>query len=212
MLFSKKKDIQISLEGYKDVGRLADQQKGMTCGFEAIENIIQLFQNVSNDLTDKELIPFARQLGYIENMGQLIITGYIPILEHYGICAHWYPFDHEKVIIPALQNNRGVLVIGDAHELDKILYPEESSWHAFIISNFYVDELEKYVLGYIGIDSNISYTETSWTYDKVETAVRKINSKSDIAYPVLITDNAGNWPNKAQYYKMLGNGDIVPIQ
>jgi hypothetical protein len=59
----KKTASQIRFKGFTKVPLPADTQRGPTCGFEAIETIIQLFHGVGNDLTERELLPWAHRYG-----------------------------------------------------------------------------------------------------------------------------------------------------
>src|SRR4029450_13699078 len=120
MLDSRKIGSQIRFTGFIDVKPFADEQTGPTCGFEAVENIIQLFHRVGDDLTERELLPRARHYGFAHpgpNGFALDVRGYPRILTDFGVIARWYPFDYQQVVIPALRLNRGVLVVGDAHAL-----------------------------------------------------------------------------------------------
>ncbi len=49
--------------GVASIAPIADQQFGPTCGFEAIENVIQLFHNIGNDLFQRDLLPRAKTYG-----------------------------------------------------------------------------------------------------------------------------------------------------
>ncbi len=214
MLYKQNSNHQIAFKGFANVEPIADRQIGPTCGFEAIENIIQLFKNTSNTLTENDLQPRACRYGFaIKGTSgySLDIAGYVPILADYGISARWYPFDHLRVVIPALQENRGVLLIGDAHCLNPQAYHGPESWHAFLITNYYTDETQIYVLGYIGIDSNFSYQQTPWSYQNVEAAVTHAAQRI-MSCPVLITDTPGNWPMTARFYRLGRDGHLVPMR
>lgn len=201
---------QIRFRGAIHIEPLADKQQGPTCGFEAIENIIQLFHNVPNNLTETDLIRRAASYqgarpapgGY-----SLDVRVYRRLLQDYGIPSQWYPFDHLQVILPALLQNRAVLVVGDAYYLNPQAYALGSP-HAFVLTNYYTDESEYYVLGYLGIDSNFEKQEMAWLYQNVEIAAQTQKVSS---LPVLITDIPINWPSKAKYCKMLSTGHMIPV-
>jgi hypothetical protein len=204
---------QITFRGAANVAPIADKQKGPTCGFEAIENIIQLFHNVGNNLVEVDLLRRAKSYGALISTPEgpsLDIRGYSRMLQDYGIPSHWYPFDYRQIVIPALWNNRGLLVVGDAHYLNSEAYPKIGSNHAFVLTNYYTEESEHYILGYIGVDSNFAQTEIAWPYQNIENAVQWA-TQNVITTPVLITDIPINWQSKVKYYKMTKMGQIVPI-
>jgi hypothetical protein len=196
------------------VSLLADQQKGPTCGFEAIENIIQLFYDIGNDLLESDLLQRAESYGAAVPMPEggvaLDIRAYESILQDYRISSNWYPFDPAQVVIPALANNRGVLAVGDVH----CLYPDPNlrvgSNHAFVLTNFYTDQSEQYVVGYVGLDSNFAQTEVFWPHHNMARALQWA-SQNVVSLPVLITDAQFPGPNKARYYKVTNTGLAAPV-
>jgi hypothetical protein len=203
---------QVQFSGLSYVERLADKQIGPTCGFEAIENIIQLFRREENDLTERYLIPRSDQLGFTQydNRGpSLALQGYIPLLKDFNIPAQWYPFDHRQVIIPALRSNRGVLAVGDATFLNQQLYPAVGSWHAFILTNFYTDQSTNFIIGYVGIDSNIARAEVFWPLDSVGGALSTFSVIRKHP-PVLLTDNPTTWKSTAKFYYQTALGNLLP--
>lgn len=203
---------QITFSGATRVAPLADKQTGATCGFEAIENIIQLFLNVGNNLVEADLLPRALARGVaMPGAGEyrLSIHGYLKILEEYGIPARWYPFDYRQVVIPAQWNNRGVLVVGDAHYLNPQMYPRQLSWHAFVLTNYYTDQSGYHLIGYIGLDSNVPKTEVAWPFQSVESAASW--AAQGMGTPVLVTEIPFNWPSRAKYYRLDNTGQLEPI-
>lgn len=203
---------QITFSGVTQVAPLADKQSGPTCGFEAVENIIQLFHTVGNDLVEKDLLPraIAHKVAVRVPEGfSLDLRGYQLLLGDYGIPARWYYFDHLQVVVPALWNNRGVLVVGDAHHLNPQMYPQQPSYHAFAVTNYYTEQSGYYLMGYVGIDSNVAKTEVTWPYLNIQNAAAWAAQK--IGTPVLITDFPFNWPNKAKYYRMSNEGHFIPV-
>ncbi len=213
MLDKRNASHQIAFKGFTHLEPIADRQTGPTCGFEAIENIIQLFQRTENNLTEKDLQPRADHYGFASQGAEgysLSMQGYLPILADYGISAQWYPFDHLQVIIPALHDNRGVLLVGDAYYLNSQAYHNLQSWHAFILTNYYTDESGIFVLGYVGIDSNFAHQETFWPYQNVEAAAAHMAQRL-MPCPVLVTDTPGNWPSTARFYRLLKTGQLVPV-
>lgn len=197
---------QITFSGAAGVAPLADQQHGPTCGFEAVENIIQLFMPASNDLAERDLIPRAAARGVLRRDTEgvsLYPWGYPLLLGDYGISTQWYPFDFYRVVGPALWNDRVILAHGDAHLLDPGRYPRPQSWHAFIVTNFFTDETDAWVQGFLGIDSNRPNEEAGWLAANVESAVRGL--------PLLVTDQPVNWPIKAKHYRRQPDGQLVPV-
>lgn len=199
---------QIRFRGAVDVAPLADQQKGPTCGFEAVENIIQLFHPTGNDLVETDLLRRAQYYGMAKNY-ILNIRVYRQLLFDYHIPASWFPFDFAQVIVPALWNNRGVLVVGDAHYLNPQVYPPDSC-HAFVLTNYYVDETEFFILGFAGLDSNFAGQECIWSLASIgqslSWAVHHVTPT-----PVLVTSMPINWPHRARYYRQMRTGQYIPV-
>jgi hypothetical protein len=213
MLDSRSIGNQVRFSGYTNVDLFADQQTGPTCGFEAVENVIQLFHPQHNALTQQDLLPRAQHYGYARDSDEglwLDPRGYQHLLADYGIAARWYPFDYRQVVIPALRSNRGVLVVGDAHRLNPGLYPSPDSGHAFVLTNYFTEESGVYILGYVGIDSNVPGRETPWGYECVEAAAAWAAGHV-MRCPVLVTDQPGNWRMTAQFYRLLPGGQLVPV-
>jgi hypothetical protein len=204
----------ISFSGHAHVEPIADKQAGPTCGFEAIENIIQLFRRSDDDLTDRDLLPRAQRYGFAQKGSpggySLDRRGYLQILGDFGIAAKWYPFDHLQVVIPALRENRGVLLVGDAHCLNEQAYPDPG-WHAFILTNYYTDESGMFIMGYVGIDSNFPRQETHWPCQAVEASAAHAVQGGLTARPVLVTDATGNWPETAKFYRLMKSGQLAPV-
>jgi hypothetical protein len=103
-----------------------------------------------------------------------------------------------------------VLLIGDAHALNPYTYPQPSSGHAFVVTNYYTDESGSYVWGCTGVDSNFPQTEVRWTMSQVDQAAAWA-TRWVLSTPLLVTDAAFNWPYKAQYYRMLRSGELAAV-
>lgn len=203
---------QIRFQGAAHLAPLADKQNGPTCGFEAVENLIQLFHPAGNDLVERDLLPRAQNYGMAGKTPKgyvLDIRAYRQLLFDYHIPASWYPFDFAQVIVPALWNNRGVLVVGDAHYLNPNAYAPNSA-HAFLVTNYCVDESECFIVGFIGLDSNFARQECAWPFAGVEQALLWSLHRVT-ATPVLVTDVPFNWPARARCYKQQATGQIVPV-
>lgn len=202
---------QIRFSGAAHIAPLADKQHGPTCGFESIENLIQLFRPAGNNLTETDLIPRARHYGLtVENLDgpTLAMQGYLPILTDYHIPAAWYPVDFQQVIVPALLNNLGVVAIGDAYPLNPSDYPPNAA-HAFLIANLVVDVSEQFIVGFSGIDSNFAQ-ESWWPFDAVYRALAW-GTNYLAPTPVLVTGVPIQWPGRARYYKQDGLGNVIAV-
>lgn len=204
---------QIKFQGAASVEPIADQQQGPTCGFEAVENVIQLFRPAGNYLSDRELVVKAMQYGGLEKDADgysLDPRVYRTILLDYSIGTHWYPFDYAGVVIPALLSNRVILAMGDSHYLNPIAYPDRGGGHAFVITNFYTDETGTYFGGCVGIDSNFSQQQSVWDYVSLQNciawAIENVTRR-----PLLVSDNPVNWSNTARWYRLMRNGQLVPV-
>lgn len=197
----------LRFRGAANTAALADLQQGPTCGFEAVENIIQLFANYGNDLTEKDLIPRARQYNALRAAPggvSLSPAAYVRILVDYGIKASWFPFDVVNIVLPALLADHAILAVGDAHFLGYSPPAPQGSWHAFIITNFYTDYDEKYAFGLIGIDSNYAGSERAWPFSAISAAVK------NIPLPLLVTSSPIKWGNRVRNYKLMQDGTIAP--
>jgi hypothetical protein len=150
MLEIKRISNKIQFSGATRTASISDKQEGPTCGFEAIENIIELCrpEYSGRDLVREDLLKRAHVYKAIDEEGGLRVEAYQAILYDYGILSYWYAFHHYGVVLPALLNNRGVLVIGDAYYLNPRSYRRRGSGHAFVLTNFYTEESGNYVLGY----------------------------------------------------------------
>jgi hypothetical protein len=165
---------------------LADQQTGPVCGSEALENFLQLDNpTLSNDLSDVLQRSFGNQQGIIP------FDAYQTILEQYGhLTTSWHSFDHGQ-LHAALQANHGVLLVGDAHELNPALYSQPNGWHAFTVTDVRWDT--QGVPYYIGLDSNVPGQECVWTSAQLESAVGRAEQFYGRGC-ALISHRALRWP------------------
>ena len=175
---------QLGFTGLGNVHLLADLQVGPTCGYEAIENIVQCFHPyIDNDLSNQ------LQINYPGQGGALNLEDYQKILNAYDIPSHWSNFDHQE-IVNALDDNRPIVCVGDAHDLDSFSYPKPQSWHAITLTNVCRD-FDGNLIGYQGIDSNFPGEEKFWSCSQIEQANEHLTGG------VLITDKpADAWPFK----------------
>ncbi len=212
MIDLRRASSQIRFSGASLVAPIADEQHGPTCGFEALENVIQLFYRVG-DISETDLVARARNykgLSKVEGGYAPKVSVYQRLLADYNIAAHWYPFDFLNVIIPALAANRVILALGEGYPLNPVAYVERNVGHAYIITNYYTDETGYYFGGCVGIDSNFANRESVWNYQSIQESV-SWSIQQGLNTPLLITDNPVNWPIKARFYRMLRTGQLVPV-
>jgi hypothetical protein len=196
---------QLRFSGAAHIQQLADKQKGPTCGFEAIENLIQLFHTAGNDLAETVLIPKALQNGYVRHEKDglhLPLHGYRPILAGFGMDAYWFPPDFYNVIIPALNCNLSIVVVGNAYFLAPYTYGMIRP-HAFLISNYCVNPTRHFVEGLVGLDSNFAGQECQWSIQSIQQALYWM-VQNIMPTPVLVTAQPIRWTNKAPYYRRNG--------
>ena len=184
---------EISFKGLTAVEPLADLQVGPTCGFEAIENFIQLGNpGCTNTVSD-----YLQRSELFDGGGQLVTDGialdprhYQHILGDFGIGTQWHQFSHDG-LAQALSENRGILAVGDAHYLDPTTYPSEHSYHAFMITDITRGFLGE-ITAYKGLDSNFHQQEVHWSPKAIENALRH----SPLRQPLLVSLQEMKWPYK----------------
>jgi hypothetical protein len=189
------------------VEMLADQQKGPTCGPEAVENLIQLFHPLPNSLSDTDLLWRAQARGGVlwqPDGPYLEPWAYQGLLADYGITAEWHAYD-AQALVNALQANRGVLAVVDAHHLRPQFYPNPESWHAVAVTNIITDTSRR-VLEFVGIDSNFPGTQQRWSLRAFGTA-----ASSWMYTPLLITTQPMRWSRSANCYVRQRDGSLVPV-
>ena len=183
----------ISFTGLGLTSHLADLQCGPTCGFEAIENLIQL----NNTGYNNSLSDYLQHAEFFDG-GSIPVDGglslnpqhYQHILNDFGINADWHAFSHD-LLIDLITKNRGILAVGDAHYLDSVSYPQMNSHHAFVITDAVHDDFGN-VIGYKGLDSNFSGQEVEWSPQQIEGALQHSLLKECL----LISGKEMNWPYK----------------
>lgn len=193
--------------GLFDISRVVDQQEGPTCGFEAVETVIQLFRPAGDDLSQRLLPSLAYRNGHLmqdEEGYSLAIAGIRPLLQAFRIPATWSVFDH-NVLISALHNDRVVIAVVDANILDPGTYGEPQSWHAIVLTNYVLDA-RGHVVGYVGADSNYSHQERWWPHETVRLAAKACRQS-----PLLITQNAARWAARVSHYRLVGGGRALPV-
>jgi len=221
MLERKNISPHIRFKGAINIDSLSDQQIGPTCGFEALENIIELCQPAyrGRDLVRADLIGRAHGYNAVDRAGALMVQCYQRILYDYQIVAYWYPFDHQQVLLPALSNNQGVLVIGDAHYLNPEAYRINPSLHAFVLTNYYTDGTGQVIQGYTGVDSNFSFQQRPeqfvqgqnyWTSEAIAQAAQA-TAPLYRGLSVLVTAGRIGWPLTARFYRRIGDGVLQPV-
>lgn len=197
------------LGGITLVEAIADKQRGPTCGFEAVENVIQLYRPENNDLIHTDLIPRARGYGFLQDTGagpMLQVRGYRRILADYHIPSKWEDYDPFRVLIPALRQNRVALAIVDAHHLDSAMYPRRPSLHAIVITNFVTGASDRKVWGFTGIDSNVE-GELAWHHEEIARAIKAVQPQPKL----LVTETPSNWHGRADHYRRMPDGTFVAV-
>jgi len=205
-MYSSNNRYPAELGGVSNVQSIVDRQRGPTCGFEAVENVVQLFKPARNDLLETHLIPIAARQGTLERDPdgvRLEIRGYKALLTTLGVAATWHAFDH-KTLVAALQQNRVAIAVVDAHKLAPDFYTTPRSWHAVVVTNYVTDTRHVSLLGYVGVDSNFPGEELWWKADDLMLP-RRFDSRS-----LLITDSPVRWPSSAHHYVLRADGEVVP--
>ncbi|HEY0153219.1 MAG TPA: hypothetical protein VGB92_14535 [Longimicrobium sp.] len=188
------------------VQSIADRQRGPTCGFEAVENVVLLFHPARNDLLETHLVPLAARDGTLvpDPEGfRLNTRGYTALLTRLGVAATWHAFDHQT-LVAALQENRVAIAVVDAHKLAPAFYPNPRSWHAIVVTNYVSDPQHVSLLGYVGIDSNFPGEERWWNADDLTLP------QGFSFFSLLITDSPARWPSSAHHYVLRADGEVVP--
>lgn len=160
------------LGGVKTPRRIIDQQRGTECGYEAVENALQLVLLLDNNVSERELKVRAVWQGYaLSHQGKLYldVRGYKPLLRAYGVESTWVPF-HWNTLTAALRENRVAIAVVDPHLLDPESYSAGGDLHAIVVTNFLTD-VNRNLLGYVGIDSNFGEQERRWRREQFEAAV-----------------------------------------
>lgn len=146
----------------------AEGQDGPECGFEAIENAIQQFWPVGNEVSETVLKQLASKHRFLMPDGSLHPAGYQLLLGRYGINSWWRSFDH-SVLIQSLDEGRVVIAIVDASRVDGNYSPE--SGHALMLTSVVRDSNTGLVVGYQGVDSNFAGQGRWWgAHDFAEAA------------------------------------------
>lgn len=198
-----------SLATLLDVDTLADAQRGPTCGFEAVENVIQQFHSLPNTLSHSDLIGRASRRGCLlwsADGPMLDPRGYSLLLSDYGVEADWYAFNHQ-VLIYAVRQKRGVIAVVDGHRLCPSVYSIPGSWHAVTITSLTVDAFGK-VVEYIGIDSNFPNGQVRWNSAAFGQA-----ASAWMYAPLLITKAPARRQQIVQYYrKNFWTGSLIAVR
>lgn len=170
--------------GVKTPRSIIDKQVGTECGFEAIENVIQLVRLTGNDISEIDLKPRAirGQHAFLRDGDLLLdVRGYQPLLAAHGIASTWVKFDRPTLVAALRQNRVGVVVV-NPYYLDPQSYSFGGDLHAIVLTNFVTDSQRKFV-AYTGMDSNSGGEERRWLIAAVENGI----AAAGLGY-VLITD------------------------
>jgi hypothetical protein len=194
--------------GVANIASLVDQQVGPTCGFEAVETVIQLHYPARDDISRTILPSLADRTGHLvrsQDGGRLEINGIRSLLLAFRIPCLWYAFDHQT-LINALHEDRVAIAVVDAHLLDSSTYPYPKSWHAIVLTNYYLDRSGRFVVGYVGADSNFAGQERAWPYDSVCAAAMACATN-----PLLITERPVKWAGRADHYQLDAIGRVMQV-
>ncbi len=190
------------------VESLADAQQGPTCAAEAVENIVQLFYPAPNSISGTDLIHRADSLGGVvwQADGPVLEPWvYQGLLANYGIPAEWHDFD-AQLLVDAVQANRGVLAVVDAHQLRPRTYQRPESWHAVVVTNVIADSLGR-VLEFVGLDSNFPGTQQRWSLAAFTSA-----ASGWMYMPLLITTKPVRWRRKISHYLKQPDGRVIAMR
>lgn len=193
------------------IGDDADRQVGPECGFEAIENVLQLFvATVGNEFDDVILRARARSIGAVvpgPDGERLDHRRYADLLLSFGVEASWHAFD-DTFLRGALTQNRVAVGVVSATELAPSFYAGATppAPHAIVVTN-YVLELDGTFYAYVGLDSNISGQETLWPEDHLAQGAA---ANGLISTPLLVTTTAVTVPETAPFYQRHADGSIHP--
>jgi hypothetical protein len=188
--------------GVKTPRSIIDKQVGAECGFEALENVIQLVHLVGNDISETDLKPRAilgRHAHYRGSDLLLDMRGSQPLLAAHGIASTWVKFDR-STLVAALRQNRVAIAVVNPYYLNPKTYSLWGDLHAIVLTNFVTDPQRKF-LAYTGIDSNSGGEERRWAIGAVENGI----VAAGLGH-VLITDgpiHPLHWAN----YELLTRGD-----
>jgi hypothetical protein len=193
--------------GVIHIESIIDQQEGSMCGFEAVENVLQLYVPVDNSVSHTDLVARAHKYGALGWTGSsyfLDIAGYEPLLRDYGIGSRWTPFSHEA-LIDAVWSNRVAIVLVDGCQLDPESYSSPNSFHVVVVTNLVTDATRRTALAYVGIDSNFGGRQREWPLDLLARAAEACPHRS-----MLVTDAPARWPHRSAHYVQLPDKRIVP--
>lgn len=91
-----------------------------------------------------------------------------------------------------LRDNRGLLVVGDAHQLDPALYGKPDAWHAFNLTDCRTGADGQ--TWFKGLDSNVAGQEKWWPAEAVRRALER--GREQFGSNMLVTDGPVEWPWK----------------
>lgn len=152
-----------SREGVPDLSWIVDLQGANRCGFEAVENVIQLCRGGSNEISESALFPVAREAGWVcwehPEGPRLFHHGYAPLLERFGIRATWHAMDPAP-LVHALAAHRVAIATVEMSIVDPAAYGEPC-YHAVVVTKHVLDPAGRLV-GYVGLDSNFPRQQRYW--------------------------------------------------
>jgi len=173
----------------------ASQGQLPLCGAHALGNIAQLFRPGTTEAVNAFIVTIAAKHGGMlkQETGETLDPAhYEPILEQaFHIPAHWEVYDRERTK-RYLNQNRGIVALGDGGFLDPERYDPES-YHAFNLTDFRVDDRSG-DMWYKGLDSNVEDRETWWPAENVESALDE--ARAVYGKNLLVTEEEVKWEHK----------------
>lgn len=166
------------------------------CGVHSLGNLVQMSYPGQGEHINDLILNVAGQHGGLvasDSGLSLDINHYLPMLtEAFHVPAHWETFDPTRVA-EFLHQNHGILVVGDAHFLNPIMYPQPNAWHAFNLTDISIDN--NGMTWFKGLDSNVASNEVWWSADAVQKALDR-GCEAYNGRNMLVTDNPVAWPWK----------------
>ncbi|HEX6037763.1 hypothetical protein [Longimicrobium sp.] len=193
---------------YGGVGRpdqFVEMQSGPECGFEAVENAIQMILPASNDVSELDLKPWAHQNGFVTWAGDqatFAVAGYQPALRRWGIDCAWTAVNHVH-LANTLRQNRVTIGVVDGNVLDPATYRDPRSYHAIVITNLIsTADPAIPIIGYCVVDSNFPAQIRRFRAEHLAAALTAYGPT-----PLLVTHVPVAPENQANYEIMIAHPD-----
>lgn len=173
----------------------ASQGNQPWCGVHGLGNLVQMnYPGVGEQVNDFILNTAGSHGGLVPVEGGMTvaIAHYQSLLSQiFHIPSHWETFNPLR-ITELLQNNHGILAVGEGHSLNPNVYLQPNVLHAFNLTDIKVDS--NGLTWFKGLDSNMPGQEVWWPADAVQKAVAR---GCDLyGCNLLVTDQPVAWPWK----------------